>query len=137
MRRSKSSERRALQKARRESATPRPTTNFELAKQRIDELEDRQREDRETLRHLEQTLQKNRRRTEPATGSDAGSEIESRMERRLSEPECRVFGWRPTSMEPGMGEDVGATSPVASTTTSSWEIGSKRHDDDPWARYRR
>ena len=80
-------------------------------KRRITELEDQQREDRAALRRLEQVLQGSRRSTRSATSGDAGSEIEPRMERSLSEHECRVSERHSASMESGMGEDVGATSP--------------------------
>ena len=80
-------------------------------KQRINELEYQQREDREALRRLGQVLQGSRRNTRPATSGDAGAEIEPRVERSSSELECRVFERHSASMEPGMGEDVGATSP--------------------------
>ena len=80
LRRSKSSRRHVLQRAKRRSATPRPATGSELVKQRITELEDQQREDRAALRRLEQVLQGSRRSTRSATSGDAGSENEPRME---------------------------------------------------------
>ena len=111
LRRSKSSKRHVLQRAKRRSATPRPVTGFKLVKQKISKLEDQRREDGEALRRLEQILQGSRRRTECATSGDEGLGIDSRVDRRLSELECRVFGRRSASMEPRMGGDVGATSP--------------------------
>ena len=92
LRRSKSSRRHVLQRAKRRSATPRPATGFELVKQRITELEDQQREDGEVLRRLAQTLQESRRRTESATSGDEGLDIGSRVDRQLSTLEIRVFG---------------------------------------------
>ena len=90
---------------------PENSDRFELVKQRISEVEDQQRKDSEALRRREQIMQGSRRSTEPATSGDTGWEIESRVEGRISELECRVFGRRSTSMEPRMGRDVGATSP--------------------------
>ena len=115
LRRSKRSKRHLLQRARRRSATPRLVTGFELVKQKMKQkmtkLEDQQREDGEALRRLEQILQGSRRRTEFASSGDEGLGIDARVDRRLSELECRVFEQRSALMEPRKGGDVGATSP--------------------------
>ena len=111
LRRSKSGKRHVLQRAKRRSATPRRITGFELVKQKISRLEDQLREDGEALRRLEQILQGSRRRGECATDGEDGLDIDSRVDRRLSALEGRVFGRRSASMEPRMSGDVGATSP--------------------------
>ena len=97
--RSKGSKRHVLQRAKRRSATPRPVTGFELVKQRISKLEDQQHEDGEVLRRLEQVLQGNRRSTELASSGDEGLGVDSRVSKRLSELESRVFGRSSASME--------------------------------------
>ena len=97
--RSKGSKRHVLQRAKRRSATPRPVTGFELVKQRISRLEDQQREDGEVLRRLEQVLQGNWRSTELASSGDEGLGVDSRVSKRLSELESRVFGRSSASME--------------------------------------
>ena len=57
LRRSKSSKRHMLQRAKRRSATPQPVTGFELVKQKISKLEDQRRQDAEGQQQQRQQQQ--------------------------------------------------------------------------------